>query len=64
MHKNILVIGGTRHVGKLLVQKLVNAGHQPGPMPAHIVIDLDEATAEWVAQPDRQLVEMEFGLVQ
>ena len=28
MHKNILVIGGTRHVGKLLVQKLVNAGHQ------------------------------------
>lgn len=28
MHKNILVIGGTRHVGKLLVQRLVNAGHQ------------------------------------
>ena len=28
MHKNILVIGGTRQVGKLLVQKLVNAGHR------------------------------------
>ena len=28
MHKNILVIGGTRHIGKLLVQKLVSAGHQ------------------------------------
>ncbi|RJG21072.1 NAD-dependent epimerase/dehydratase family protein, partial [Massilia cavernae] len=28
MHKNILVIGGTRHIGKLLVQKLLGAGHQ------------------------------------
>jgi nucleoside-diphosphate-sugar epimerase len=28
MHKNILVIGGTRYFGKLLVQRLVSAGHQ------------------------------------
>jgi nucleoside-diphosphate-sugar epimerase len=28
MSKNILVIGGTRYFGKLLVQRLVNAGHQ------------------------------------
>ena len=28
MHKNILVIGGTRHFGKLLVQKLLDAGHR------------------------------------
>jgi nucleoside-diphosphate-sugar epimerase len=28
MHKNILVIGGTRYVGKLLVQKLLEAGHR------------------------------------
>jgi nucleoside-diphosphate-sugar epimerase len=28
MHKNILVIGGTRHVGKLLVQRLLAAGHR------------------------------------
>lgn len=27
MRKNILVIGGTRYFGKLLVQRLVNAGH-------------------------------------
>lgn len=27
MHKNILVMGGTRHVGALLVQKLLDAGH-------------------------------------
>jgi Icc-related predicted phosphoesterase len=44
---------------------LVNAGHQPGPMPAHVVIDLDpvsgEATAEWVALPDRALVDMPFA---
>jgi nucleoside-diphosphate-sugar epimerase len=28
MHKNILVIGGTRFFGKLLVQRLVRAGHR------------------------------------
>lgn len=28
MHKNILVIGGTRYFGKLLVQRLVLAGHR------------------------------------
>lgn len=28
MHKNILVIGGTRYFGKLLVQKLLDAGHR------------------------------------
>ena len=28
MHKNILVIGGTRFFGKLLVQRLLGAGHQ------------------------------------
>jgi len=27
MRKNILVIGGTRYVGKLLVQRLLGAGH-------------------------------------
>lgn len=28
MHKNILIIGGTRYFGKLLVQSLLEAGHQ------------------------------------
>lgn len=28
MHKNILVIGGTRYFGKLLVQRLLGAGHR------------------------------------
>ena len=37
---------------------MINAGHQSGPMPAHVVIDLDELTAEWVAMPDRQLVRL------
>jgi hypothetical protein len=34
-------------------------------MPAHVVIDLDpvsgDATAEWVALPDRALVDMSFA---
>jgi len=33
-----------------------NAGHQPGPVPAHIVIDLEARTAEWVAIPDHDEV--------
>lgn len=37
---------------------MINAGHQQGPMPAHVVIDLDQRTAEWVALPDRQIVQM------
>jgi nucleoside-diphosphate-sugar epimerase len=28
MHKNILVMGGTRYIGKLLVEKLLSAGHR------------------------------------
>jgi Icc-related predicted phosphoesterase len=37
---------------------MINAGHQPGPMPSHVVVDLDAGTAEWVALPDRELVEL------
>jgi len=37
---------------------MINAGHQSGPMPAHVVIDLDERTAEWVALPDRKLAHL------
>ena len=44
---------------------LINAGHQAGPMPAHVVIDLDpasgHATAEWVALPGRDRIEMPFA---
>ena len=28
MPKNVLVIGGTRYIGKLLVQRLLRAGHR------------------------------------
>ncbi len=29
-----------------------NAGHQAGPIPAHILIDLEARTADWVAIPE------------
>ncbi|MES2259255.1 MAG: NAD-dependent epimerase/dehydratase family protein [Pseudomonadota bacterium] len=57
MQKNILVIGGTRQVGKLLVQKLVDTGHRVtlatrGRTPDHfgarvnrIVVDRHDAGA-------------------
>lgn len=44
---------------------MVNAGHQPGPVPAHVVIDVDldagTASAEWLAPPERERVEMVFA---
>jgi Icc-related predicted phosphoesterase len=36
-----------------------NAGHQPGPYPPHIIIDLDARTAEWFAVPDRDSVALD-----
>jgi Icc-related predicted phosphoesterase len=33
-----------------------NAGHQPGPIPAHLVIDLDTMHAEWIAPPEHASV--------
>ena len=44
---------------------LLNAGHQPGPMPAHVALDiatdLSGGTAEWVALPDRVQVDIDFA---
>jgi Icc-related predicted phosphoesterase len=37
-----------------------NAGHQPGDMPAHIIIDLTAMTAEWIASPDNDRVDLTF----
>ena len=37
---------------------VINAGHQPGPVPAHVVVDLTAGTAEWIALPDRDEVQL------
>jgi hypothetical protein len=37
---------------------VINAGHQPGPVPAHVLIDLAAGTADWVALPDRDRVQL------
>ena len=39
-----------------------NAGHQPGPIPAHIVIDLEAGTAAWSAPPLREEVDLTVSL--
>lgn len=36
-----------------------NAGHQPGDVPAHIVIDTDEGTATWIAVPDMEEISLD-----
>ena len=33
-----------------------NPGHQPGSEPAHVVIDTDDATAQWIGLPDHDEV--------
>jgi Icc-related predicted phosphoesterase len=33
---------------------LFNAGQQPGPVPAHVVLDLDEGRAEWRSATERR----------
>jgi Icc-related predicted phosphoesterase len=38
-----------------------NAGHQPGPVPAHVIIDLAAGAAEWVALPEHERVELSFS---
>ncbi len=44
---------------------LLNAGHQPGQVPAHVLIDtdatVDSGEAEWVALPDRARMQMAFA---
>ena len=51
-------VAGGGWVDRLGDTWVFNAGHQPGPMPAHIVIDLDERVAEWVALPEHDRVEL------
>jgi hypothetical protein len=33
---------------------LFNAGHQPGPVPCHVMIDTDAETATWMSATERE----------
>jgi Icc-related predicted phosphoesterase len=37
---------------------LFNAGQQPGPVPAHVLIDLDAAVAHWITATERESVSL------
>jgi hypothetical protein len=39
-----------------------NAGHQVGPIPSHIVVDLDEARAFWLSLMGQETIDL-GGLV-
>lgn len=51
-------VEGGGWIDRLGATWVINAGHQPGPVPAHVVIDLAAGTAEWVALPDRDEVQL------
>ena len=55
IHQAPFVDGGgwAQQVGRTW---LFNAGQQPGPVPAHVVIDLAAGTAEWLSATDRDEV--------
>jgi Icc-related predicted phosphoesterase len=56
-------VDGGGWVDQLGTTWVFNAGHQPGSVPAHIVIDLDAGTAEWNAPPLRDDVDLTVPLV-
>jgi predicted phosphodiesterase len=58
IHNAPWVAGGT-WVDKVADSWVFNAGRTSGPMPAHIVVDTDAGTAEWVALPDRAEVALD-----
>jgi Icc-related predicted phosphoesterase len=51
-------VDGGGWIDRLGTTWVFNAGHQPGPEPAHVVIDLDAGTATWTAIPDEELVDL------
>jgi Icc-related predicted phosphoesterase len=51
-------VDGGGWVDRLNGTWVFNAGHQPGPMPAHVIVDLDAGTAEWVASSERDGVRL------
>ena len=52
IHQAPFVEGGgwAQQIGRTWI---FNPGHQPGPVPTHVVIDLDAGTAEWASATER-----------
>jgi Icc-related predicted phosphoesterase len=55
IHQAPWIEGGSWHA-RLGSTWVFNAGKQPGPVPAHITLDLGAGTAEWYGVYDRQLI--------
>ena len=60
IHQAPFVDGGgwTQQVGPTW---LFNAGQQPGPVPTHVVLDLEQGTAEWRSATERQSTVLRLG---
>jgi hypothetical protein len=51
-------VSGGGWIDRLGTTWVINAGHQPGPLPAHVIVDFDAGTAEWYALPERDQVDL------
>lgn len=58
IHQAPWVPGGAwaERVGRTWV---FNAGKVAGPVPAHVIVDTDAGTADWVALPDRETIDLD-----
>jgi Icc-related predicted phosphoesterase len=57
IHQAPFVDGGgwAQRIGRTWI---FNPGQQPGPVPTHVILDLEVGTAEWTSATERELVEL------
>lgn len=58
VHESPFVDGGG-WVAQVGATWVLNAGHEPGPVPAHVVIDIDGARCEWSASGGHAAVSLD-----
>jgi Icc-related predicted phosphoesterase len=54
-------VGGGAWSDRMGTTWIFNAGQQPGPVPAHVLIDLDAGTAAWISADDRVQIPLDLG---
>ncbi len=62
IHQSPWATGGS-WVDRLEQTWVFNAGHETGPEPSHIVIDLSTHRAEWIAIPDKEQIDLTRNVV-
>jgi Icc-related predicted phosphoesterase len=54
-------VGGGAWSDRIGTTWIFNAGQQPGPVPTHVLIDLEAGTAAWISADDRAQISLDLG---